>query len=57
MLYWSVVFFILAVVASIFGFGGIAAGAATLGKFLFVGFLLLAVISLIADRGGWGRKW
>ncbi len=27
MLYWAVVFFIVAIVAAIFGFGGIAAGA------------------------------
>lgn len=50
MLYWSVVFFVLALVAAIFGFGGIAAGAATIGKILFLGFLALAVLSLVAGR-------
>lgn len=50
MLYWSVVFFVLALIAAIFGFGGIAAGAATIGKILFVGFLALAVLSLVAGR-------
>lgn len=50
MLYWSVVFFVLALIAAIFGFGGIAAGAATIGKILFVGFLALAVLSLVTGR-------
>jgi uncharacterized membrane protein YtjA (UPF0391 family) len=50
MLYWSVVFFVLALVAAVFGFGGIAAGAASIGKILFVGFLVLAVVSVIAGR-------
>ena len=28
MLYWALVFFVVAILAAIFGFGGIAAGAA-----------------------------
>ena len=54
MLYWAVVFFVLALVAAFFGFGGIAAGAASIGKILFVGFVVLAIVSLIAN--GWGRR-
>ncbi len=50
MLYYAVVFFVLAIVAAVFGFGGIAAGAAGIGKLLFFGFLIVAVISLIAGR-------
>jgi uncharacterized membrane protein YtjA (UPF0391 family) len=50
MLYWSVVFFVLALVAAVFGFGGIAASATGIAKILFVGFLILAAISLIAGR-------
>ena len=30
MLYWALVFFIVAIIAAIFGFGNIAAGAATI---------------------------
>ena len=50
MLYYAIVFFVLDLVAALFGFGGIAAGAATIGKVLFVGFLVIAVVSLVAGR-------
>ena len=46
MLYWAVVFFIVAIVAAIFGFGGIAAGATTIAKVLFFVFLVVFVVSL-----------
>lgn len=49
MLRWALGFFILALVAAVLGFGGIAAGAATIGKWLFIGFLVLAVVALIAN--------
>jgi uncharacterized membrane protein YtjA (UPF0391 family) len=49
MLHWAVVFFVIAIIAALFGFGGIAVGAAGVAKILFFGFLLLAVISLIAS--------
>lgn len=51
MLHWSLVFFVLALVAGVFGFGGIAASAAGIGKILFVGFLIIALVSLVAGRG------
>lgn len=47
MLRWAVVFFIVAIVAAIFGFGGIAEGAVDIAKILFVLFLILFVISLL----------
>ncbi len=47
MLYWAVVFFIVAIAAAIFGFGGIAAGAVDIAKILFFLFLVLFVISLV----------
>ncbi len=49
MLRWALVFFVLALVAAFFGFGGIAADAATIGKILFVGFLVLAAVSIAAN--------
>ena len=49
MLYWAVVFFILALVAAFLGFGGIAGAAVGIGKILFFGFLILAAIALIAN--------
>ena len=45
MLHYAVVFFIIALVAALFGFGGIAAGAAGIAKILFVLFAVLAVAS------------
>ncbi len=45
MLHYTVIFFVLALVAALLGFGGIAAGAATIAKFLFVGFMIVAVLT------------
>jgi uncharacterized membrane protein YtjA (UPF0391 family) len=50
MLYWAAVFFVIAIVAAIFGFGGIAAGAGDIAKILFVVFLCLALVSLLFGR-------
>ena len=47
MLYWAFVFFILALIAAVFGFGGIASGAATIAKFLFFAFVVVFVVSLV----------
>ena len=40
MLYYAIVFFVIALVAALFGFGGIAAGAAGIAKILFFAFLI-----------------
>lgn len=50
MLYWAAVFFVIALIAAVFGFGGIAASAVGVAKVLFFVFLILAVISLIFGR-------
>lgn len=47
MLYWAFLFFVLALVAAVFGFGGIASGAASIAKILFFGFLVVFVVSLV----------
>jgi len=47
MLRYAVVFFLIAIVAAVFGFGGIAVGAAEIAKILFVIFLFLFLGSLI----------
>ena len=47
MLYWAAVFFIIALVAALFGFGGIAAGAAEIGKILFFVFLVIFAVTFI----------
>jgi uncharacterized membrane protein YtjA (UPF0391 family) len=55
MLHYAAVFFIIALVAALFGFGGIAAGAAEIAKVLFFIFLVLFLASLVVSlfrRGG-----
>jgi uncharacterized membrane protein YtjA (UPF0391 family) len=47
MLHYAAVFFVIALIAAVFGFGGIAAGAASIAKVLFFIFLIGFVISLI----------
>jgi uncharacterized membrane protein YtjA (UPF0391 family) len=47
MLKWALIFAIIAIVAGIFGFTGIAAGAATIAKFLCFVFVALLVLTLI----------
>ncbi len=47
MLTWSLIFFMLAIVAGIFGFGGIAAGAGEIAQLLFFFFLVFFVVSLV----------
>jgi uncharacterized membrane protein YtjA (UPF0391 family) len=46
MLYWAAVFFLIAVVAAIFGFGGIAVAATEVAKILFFIFLVIFIITL-----------
>ncbi len=47
MLHYAAVFFVVAVVAAVFGFGGIATGAVEIAKILFFVFLVLFVGSLV----------
>ena len=47
MLYWAVVFLVIAIIAGLFGFGGIASASAEIAQILFFIFLVLLVISLI----------
>jgi uncharacterized membrane protein YtjA (UPF0391 family) len=51
MLHYAVVFFAIALIAALFGFGGIAASAVGIGKILFVVFAMLAVFSFLFGRG------
>ena len=51
MLHYAVVFFIIALVAACFGFGGIAVGAAGIAKVLFVVFLVVALVSFLMSLG------
>ena len=47
MLWWAVVFFLIAVVAGIFGFGGVAEASADIAQILFFIFLVIFILSLI----------
>jgi len=47
MLKWAAIFFVIAIVAAVLGFGGIAAGAAEIAKILFFVFLVIFLVTLI----------
>ena len=47
MLHYAVVFFVIALLAAVLGFGGLAASAAGIAKILFFVFIALAVVSLV----------
>ena len=47
MLRWAWAFLIVALIAAVFGFGGIASGAASIAKILFYLFLAVFVITLL----------
>lgn len=47
MLYWALMFLVVALVAGIFGFGGIASTATGIAQILFVIALVLFVVSLL----------
>ena len=48
LLRWAVLFLVIALIAALFGFGNIAAGATDIGKVLFYIFLAICAILLIA---------
>jgi uncharacterized membrane protein YtjA (UPF0391 family) len=50
MLHWAAAFFVIAIIAAVFGFGGFAASVAGVAKVLFVVFLVMAGISLLFGR-------
>ena len=47
MLRWSIAFFLIALLAAVFGFGGIAAATAGIAKILFFIFLVLFAVSVV----------
>lgn len=50
MLNWAVTFFVVAIIAALFGFTNIAGSAVDIAKILFVVFLILAVLSFVLGR-------
>ncbi|GAB7544661.1 MULTISPECIES: DUF1328 domain-containing protein [Cupriavidus] len=47
MLHYALVFFVIALIAAVFGFGGIAAGAVEIAKILFFIFLVVALVTFV----------
>ncbi len=56
MLYWALMFLLIAVVAAVLGFGGIAVAAAGIAKILFFIFVVLFAVTLIAHLGRRGSS-
>ncbi|MFZ0581354.1 MAG: DUF1328 family protein [Candidatus Acidiferrales bacterium] len=48
MLQWALAFFIIALIAAVLGFGGIAVAAAGIAKILFFVFLVLFLVALVS---------
>lgn len=48
LLRWAAGFFLIAILAGVLGFGGIAGAATSIAQILFFGFLVVAVIMLLA---------
>lgn len=55
MLRWALIFFIIAIIAAVFGFGGIASASVGIATILFWVFVVLFLISLIIGLAG-GRR-
>lgn len=55
MLQYALVFFVIALIAAIFGFGGIAAGAVEIAKILFFIFLVVALVAAVMGLVRRGR--
>ncbi len=47
MLRWALAFFIIAIIAAVFGFTGIAAGASDIARICFFIFLVVFVFTLV----------
>lgn len=57
MLDWALGFFLVAMLAALFGFGVIASSSAGIAKILFFIFVVLFVLSVVLGLVGKGRLW
>jgi uncharacterized membrane protein YtjA (UPF0391 family) len=48
MLRWALAFFVIAIIAAVLGFGGIAVAAAGIAKILFYIFIVLFLVALVS---------
>jgi uncharacterized membrane protein YtjA (UPF0391 family) len=56
MIYWALVFLLVAIIAAVFGFTGVALAAAGIAKLLFFVFLVLFVITFATHLTGRGTR-
>jgi uncharacterized membrane protein YtjA (UPF0391 family) len=57
MLYWALVFFIVSLIAALFGFTGIAVATAGIARILFFIFIVMFILALVFGwRGRASRK-
>jgi uncharacterized membrane protein YtjA (UPF0391 family) len=50
-LHYAIVFLVIALIAALFGFGGIAAGAVGIAKILFFVFVIMAIVAFVISFG------
>jgi uncharacterized membrane protein YtjA (UPF0391 family) len=50
MLYWTIVFLVVAIIAGIFGFTGVVGVSIWIAKVLFFVFVILFIVSLVLGR-------
>jgi uncharacterized membrane protein YtjA (UPF0391 family) len=55
MLYYALVFLVIALVAAVLGFGGIAGAASSIAQLLFALFLVMFIVSVIMGLVARGR--
>ncbi|MCE2705792.1 MAG: DUF1328 domain-containing protein [Proteobacteria bacterium] len=53
MLTWVIIFLVIAIIAAIFGFGGIVEAAVDIAKIIFFIFIVLFIISLVMHIGNY----
>jgi uncharacterized membrane protein YtjA (UPF0391 family) len=49
MLYWALIFLVVAIIAGILGFGGVASTATGIAKILFIIFLVVFLVTAVAN--------
>lgn len=56
MLMWAIIFFVISIIAALFGFGGIAVAAAGIAQILFFIFLIAFIVTAIFVLVDWTRR-
>ena len=56
MLYWALIFLVIALVSAFLGFTGVAIAATGIAKLLFYAFLIIFLITLVMGLGRRGSR-